>query len=464
MTMSDDGREPFGRPVPGRPRVAWSTGPTPFAFVPGRVLVRGEEAARHLDAVAGRNHPRTPLGGRDEAPELAFVRVDGVERPLAAIALLRADGYLAQPDHVLFAHCGDGGCCCGPHPSLTYDALAGDPLHGNPLHGNPLHGNPLHGNPLHGNPLHGNPFVVDPLHGNPQVSTARPADGPAFPPRVLSGKGTPPRIVVLDTGLADGAQRPALLSAATAAKRLTGVTEDPDTALTAPGTKTTYKPDGWLDPVAGHGTFIAGLIEQLAPGCTIRVEHVLSGMGDAVESEVHQAILAEAARPAADRAQLMSLSFGGTALDQAPALRTAVTAAQLAGIVVVASAGNQGSCVPQYPAAYDGVIAVGALGPDGPPPWTNYGDWVDACAPGVGLVSSFFAAFDGASPRVNTDDPDKFAGWASWSGTSFAAPVVVAALAREMVLGGCDAATAVSRTVGAPYALQIRGLGSVVGT
>jgi hypothetical protein len=457
MSMDEEDRGPFGLHLPSGTRVAWSTGREPFAYVRGRILVRGEEAARHLDVVTRREHPRTPLGGRDEAPGLAYIRIDEVARPLAAVALLRADGFVAQPDHVLFAHCGD--CCCGPHPALTFDALAGDPLHGNPLHGNPLHGNPLHGNPLHGNP-----FIVDPLHGNgSQLSTARPADGPRFAPRTLDGKGGAPSIVVLDTGLADGPQRPALLADPQTAKRITGSAEQPDTALVATGTKTTYKPDGWLDPVAGHGTFIAGLLEQLAPGCTVRVEHVLSGMGDAVESEVHQAILAEAARPDAERADILSLSFGGTVLDQAPALRTAITAAQLAGIVVVASAGNQGSCTPQYPAAYDGVVAVGALGPDGPAPWTNYGDWVDACAPGVDLVSSFFAAFDGPDPRINTADPDRFAGWATWSGTSFSAPVVVAALAREMVLGSCGAAEAVRRVVQAPHVLQIRGLGGVVG-
>ena len=101
----------------------------------------------------------------------------------------------------------------------------------------------------------------------------------------------------------------------------------------------------------------------------------------------------------------------------------------------MASAGNDGTSQPQYPAAFDGVIAVGAVGPDGPTPWTNYGDWVDACAPGADLNSSFFAKFDGPEPRVNTVDPDRFEGWATWSGTSFAAPVVVAAIAREMVLG-----------------------------
>jgi subtilisin family serine protease len=214
--------------------------------------------------------------------------------------------------------------------------------------------------------------------------------------------------------------------------------------------------------VAGHGTFIAGILEQLAPGCTVRVHRVISGLGDATESEVIQKVHELAALPPGRRPNILSLSFGGTALAQAPAMRSAIATARLKGIVVVASAGNDGTSQEQYPAGYDGVVAVGALDPEGPTPWTNYGEWVDACAPGADLVSSFFARFDGPTPRVNTVDPDKFEGWATWSGTSFAAPVVVAAIAREMVLGNCSAKVAADRVVYAPGALRIRCLGTVV--
>ncbi len=465
MSLDEDGRHPFSRRRPDGRRIAWSTGSARFAYVAGRLLVRGEDAARHLDAVTRREHERTPLRTREEAPSVAWFRVDGVADPLATLSLMRADGFEAQPDHVLFAHC-SGDCCCGPHPALTFDGLAGDPFHGNPFHGNPFHGNPFHGNPFHGNPFHGNPFDPDPFHGNSSFSTAKPAAVRSFPIRTVSGQGAAARITVLDTGLADGTQRPQLLSDPQVAKRITGTAEVPDGSLTATGATgktTTYKADGWLDPVAGHGTFIAGLLEQLAPGCSVRVEHVLSGLGDAVESDVHNAILKEAALPDGARPDILSLSFGATVLGDAPALKSAINAAQVAGIVVVASAGNSGSCEPQYPAAYEGVIAVGALTPAGPAPWTNYGSWVSACAPGANLVSAFFADFDGAQPRVNTTDPDRFEGWASWSGTSFSAPVVVAALAREMVSGACGAADAVIRVIGAPEALRIRGLGTVVG-
>ena len=442
MSTSDESGERERRPTLAS-RVAWSTDPAGFAYVPGRVLVRGDAAARHLDLVTGSVHERIPLGGREGAAAATWTRIEGVKDPLAVVALLRADGFDAGPDHVFFAHNCDE--CHGPHPALTFDALAADPFRANPFRANPFRANPFRANPFRANPFRAN---------EAQTSSALPALDRSFGARSLAGPGSHPRITVLDTGIAAGAQLPALVND----PRISGPADLPDAMLTAAGTP--FGPDGWLDPVAGHGTFIAGLIEQLAPGCEVRVESVISPLGDARESDVLEAIHAVTA--AAEPPDMLSLSFGGAALAQAPALRSAIAAAQLAGIVVVASAGNEGSCEPQYPAAYDGVIAVGAVGPDGPPPWTNYGDWVDACAPGVDVVSAFFADFDGPAPLVNTADPDRFEGWATWSGTSFSAPVVVAALAREMVLGNCTAAEAVTRVVHAPYALRIRCLGTVV--
>ncbi len=77
-------------------------------------------------------------------------------------------------------------------------------------------------------------------------------------------------------------------------------------------------------------------------------------------------------------------------------------------------------------------------------------------------MSAFFASFNGKFPSMNLVDVDAFAEWAAWSGTSFSGPVVVAALAREMVMGHCDAQEAVDRVVHAPHLLRIPCLGTVV--
>ena len=450
MASRDDSSESTPRPP-----IAWSDGAVPVAYVSDRALARGEDAAEHFEAIAGPARERRSIGPRDDAPGAQWIMLDGVEDALPAIRLARADGVDVQPDHVLFAH-GCDECCGGPHPFWTFDAIRADPYKANPYKANPYKANPYKANPYKANPYKANPYKA-----NLQTSSAVPAADRAFPPRDLVGPGAHPRIAVLDTGLAAGNQLPDLLGNANAANRIAGDPDYPDSKL-ADAAGVTWAQDNWLDPVAGHGTFIAGLLEQLAPGCTIGVTHVVSGLGDAIESDVVREVLELAALGDGARPDILSLSFGGTALAQAPALQSAIRRAQLSGIVVVASAGNSGTAEPQYPAAYDGVIAVGAVDCDGPTPWTNYGEWVDACAPGADLVSSFFAKFDGREPRINTVDPDKFAGWATWSGTSFAAPVAVAALAREMVLGSCSAKEAADRVVYAPGALRIRCLGTVV--
>lgn len=52
------------------------------------------------------------------------------------------------------------------------------------------------------------------------------------------------------------------------------------------------------------------------------------------------------------------------------------------GGVVFFSSGNEGYRY-GYPASYENCIAVGAIGPDGKrAPYSNYGSWVDICAPG----------------------------------------------------------------------------------
>ncbi len=416
------------------------------AFVDGEIVVRGEEALKELGRLVGSRGKIAKARIEEVLP--GWHRVTGIDDVLVTVERLRSRELTAQPNHVLHAH-----------------PLVPNPLVPNPLVPNPLVPNPLVPNPLVPNPLVPNPLVPNPLVPNGAVwpepnrapeSTAAPAPGRAYPVRALSGPGEPPHIVVLDSGIT--AQRPELLDQ----KRITGQDDRPDADLFDPDGNL-HPADGFLDPVAGHGTFIAGIIEQLAPGCRIDVRKVLEAVGLSDEVKCAQAIADVAAgRGEVKDCKILSLSFGAPVLESPFLLRSAIADARAAGIVVVASAGNTGSPLPHYPAALPGVVAVGALAPGGVAGFTNWGGWVDCAAPGTDLVSSFFLGLQGAEPRRNTVDVDDFDGWARWSGTSFAAPVVVAALAREMVASGCSAREAVERVVHAPHLLRIPGLGTVV--
>ena len=77
------------------------------------------------------------------------------------------------------------------------------------------------------------------------------------------------------------------------------------------------------------------------------------------------------------------------------------------------------------------VIGVGGLAADGRAWFSNYGGWVDACAPAIDVVSTFFQDF---VEKIDGVETRRYEGWARWSGASFSAPKVAAAIAQEMYL------------------------------
>ena len=130
----------------------------------------------------------------------------------------------------------------------------------------------------------------------------------------------------------------------------------------------------------------------------------------------------------------MSLSLGGYTEDDAapPALVRALRRLK-PGTVVVAAAGNNSSSRPFWPAALKNVIAVGALdtrhGRAEPAAFSNFGWWVDVSAPGAGLIGPYVTGEWQLSPGLASET---FDGWACWSGTSFAAPLVAAEISRRL--------------------------------
>jgi Subtilase family len=262
------------------------------------------------------------------------------------------------------------------------------------------------------------------LQGGPGSSVRQAALPAALPLRTSDrGDGQGVRIAVLDTGMFDH-------------EWLKGVQRAPNS-----DDVWDVERDGYGDAEAGHGTFIAGLILQVAPAASVYAVKVLDSHG--VGDDLGVAAALEKLPPDID---IVNLSLGGyTDRDAAPlALATALRAIGERS-AVVAAAGNQGSSRPFWPAAFDRqVLAVGAV-EQGDGKWaradySNHGPWVDATARGSNLQSTFARektlVAQGSTINPVTDPTIAFGGWASWDGTSFATPIAAAMVARTMSRNG----------------------------
>ncbi len=164
------------------------------------------------------------------------------------------------------------------------------------------------------------------------------------------------------------------------------------------------------DRQAGHGTFVAGVLLRHAPGVTIRHHRSLSSLGLTDDVTVATALRQVHRNAAArgERLDVVVLTAGcHTADDRCPPV-LAREIARHRDTIVVASAGNNGTSRPFWPAALPSVIGVAATGADGElAPFSNHGDWVDAVAPGVDVVSSYVLLLpgeEGVAPGTTTQD------------------------------------------------------------
>ncbi|MCX5212693.1 type VII secretion-associated serine protease mycosin [Kitasatospora sp. NBC_00240] len=146
---------------------------------------------------------------------------------------------------------------------------------------------------------------------------------------------------------------------------------------------------GMASLIAGHGHGDQAGVMGLAPKAKILPVRIkLSGDGDFVPTEDH---FSEALRYAVDHgAKVVNMSFGGGVRTNARA-REALSYALSKDVVLVASTGNLGNHATPvaYPAAFPGVIAVGAVDQNGQM-WekSSYGPETTVVAPGVDIYSA----------------------------------------------------------------------------
>ena len=172
--------------------------------------------------------------------------------------------------------------------------------------------------------------------------------------------------------------------------------------------------------IEGHGTFVAGIIGAakdngvgiagVAPECSFYIVKALSDMAQAVHDCVDAGC------------QVINMSMGTSAREDKDLAREIAYAGN-AGVIVVASVGNEGTASgpDQYnlPAAYDSVIGVGCVDKDlNVCEYSNKNDSVFVVAPGDKVASLSLL------PGVVT----------TMDGTSFSTPFVtgLAALLLEM--------------------------------
>jgi hypothetical protein len=251
-----------------------------------------------------------------------------------------------------------------------------------------------------------------------------PSAGPA-PRTQRAGKGQPVRVAIIDTGIPKAKRKDGWLNGLAKRDNIDPLDDFPK--------------DGTLDIGAAHGNFTTAIVQQVAPGADIEVYKALDSDGVGAEVRVASAIV-RAAREGVKKHKkvLINVSAGmETADDERPvaldvAMEMLAELEEQTGreIKVVAAAGNFGHDRPCWPAAFPGVIAVGALTQQlTPTTWSTRGFWVDCSTMGEGVRSAFVEGRE--SPMVDPH-PDTFGrdAWALWTGTSFTAPQIAGAMAR----------------------------------
>ena len=183
--------------------------------------------------------------------------------------------------------------------------------------------------------------------------------------------------------------------------------------------------------IVGHGTHVAGIVAAAAnnavgiagvASCRLVMWKIFSDTPDGGEYYVDTPAYYSALQAAANAGiSSLNLSIGG--FQRARTEDLLLQRLIRRGVTVCAAMGNefQDGNPTEYPAAFSGVVSVGALAEDRRrSAFSNTGKHIDLVAPGSHILSTL--------PTKRSDFRDEVK-YASWSGTSMATPHVAAAAA-----------------------------------
>ncbi|MBS1516763.1 MAG: S8 family serine peptidase [Bacteroidetes bacterium] len=174
------------------------------------------------------------------------------------------------------------------------------------------------------------------------------------------------------------------------------------------------------DNKVSHGTAVTGIINSgfnnsigiasVAPKCKVMVLRAFDAEGYGEEDDVANAIL----YGVANGVRIFNFSFGDYVFSNL--LRDVIRFAYSRNVLIICSAGNDGTDRLHYPSAYDEVISVGATdNTNNKAGFSSYGETVDIFAPGFQNLTTV---------RVGKGNSQYGGDYDKLNGTSFSAPII----------------------------------------
>lgn len=168
-----------------------------------------------------------------------------------------------------------------------------------------------------------------------------------------------------------------------------------------------------------HGTYVHSVLRQHCPRCEVQPVNLQGDLSipSMLQALQHVRTVSRASNTATTT--LVNLSLGTYTYDET--LHAMVRTLEAEGVILIASAGNDNTATPFYPAAFPEVLGIcsSTRYTKAKAAYSNFGAWVSLCAPGLQYVTRPLQHGELAS------------------GTSFASPMVAGVLGQLLLEAPC---------------------------